>query len=340
MKALVIGTGSIGRRHISNLLELGHKVCAYSYRGKSSIIQELHPDVILVEDWLDALQGNIDLVFVANSTEQHIEVALQAARLGKNLYIEKPLSLSLAGIEELKYLVEANHLVVETGFMLRSHPNLIWIKKYIEEGKLGELMHIRASVGQWLPDWRPDTNHRLGYSALREKGGGVIFDLIHELDLVAWLGGKIVDVAAMIRYVPLLEIQTEAIAQINLRLDSGALAQVHLDYVRPGYDRMLEVVGEKGVLSWGYSKGVVSLGESDRSVSLVHRTPQAFSRNQMFLEHMEHFLQRVAAPAIPEFSSLQDGIDALSVALACHISASERRHIHLDEVATSFDFKE
>lgn len=340
MKALVVGTGSIGRRHISNLLHLGVEVAAYSYRGKSSGVQSLDGRVALLEHWSDGLSGDLDAVVVANSTEQHVEVALRAARMGKAIYIEKPLSVSLAGTDELAQLIDTHHLVVEAGFMLRAHPNLVWIKKSIDDGVLGELMHLRASVGQWLPDWRPGTDHRLGYGAFRQKGGGVIFDLIHELDLVNWLGGRVADVAAMTRKVPMLEIQTEAVAQIGLRLDSGALAQVHLDYVRPGYGRTLEVVGHQGVLSWDYSRGEVSLGLPDGSVRVVHRIPADFDRNSMFLAHMEHFLRRIAAPGIPALSSFQDGMDALRVALACHQSASERRNIHPDEVDRNFEVKE
>lgn len=340
MKALVVGTGSIGRRHIFNLLHLGVEVAAYSYRGRSAGVHGLDGRVTLLENWSDGLSEDFDAVIVANSTEQHVETALQAARSGKAMYIEKPLSVSLSGTDELAYQIDIHHLVVETGFMLRAHPNLVWMKKFIDEGALGELMHFRASVGQWLPDWRPGTDHRLGYCAFREKGGGVIFDLIHELDLVNWLGGRVIDVSAMTRMASMLEIKTEAVAQIGLCLDSGALAQVHLDYVRPGYGRTLEVVGIKGVLSWDFARGEVSLGLPDGSSSVVHRTPTHFDWNTIFLAHMKHFLRRIAAPDIPALSSFQDGMDALRVALACHQSASERRNICPDEVDTNFEVKE
>ena len=263
MKVLVVGTGSIGKRHISNLLDLGAKVSAYSYRAAEGASTDSGSG--LVEDLPNALRGNYDAVVVANSTNQHMDVALEAAREKKGLFIEKPLSVSLAGVAELQRLVEVNGLIVESGFMLRLHPNLIWIKQYLAEGALGEVMHMRASVGQWLPDWRPGTDYRKGYGAFRKTGGGVIFDLIHELDLVNWLVGTVVDVTAMTRRVACLGIETEAIAQIGLRTESGALAQVHLDYVRPGYGRELEIVGKLGVLSWNYTTGTVSLSRGDRA---------------------------------------------------------------------------
>ncbi len=198
IKILVVGTGSIGIRHISNLRNLGVDVSAFSYRS-TEFVEPISNDlygVRLVKNLKKALRDEYDAIIVANRTHQHMEVALQAARNKKNLFIEKPLSISIDGCKELQELTNAYNLVVETGFMLRFHPNLVWIKKYLLDGKLGELMHIQASVGQWLPDWRPESDYRIGYGAFRDTGGGVIFDLVHELDLVSWIAGKIVDVNA------------------------------------------------------------------------------------------------------------------------------------------------
>lgn len=340
MKAFVVGTGSIGRRHIGNLLFLGAKVSAFSFLGKSHGNLGLDPRVSLVEHWSEGISRDCDAVVIANSTDQHIEVAVQAARMGRSMYIEKPLAVSLDGTAELSHLIVGKQLVVETGFMLRAHPNLIWMKSAIDGGMIGELMHFRASVGQWLPDWRPGTDHRLAYSAMRDKGGGVIFDLIHELDLVQWLGGRVADVSAMTRHVPMLEIETEAIAQIGLRLDSGVLAQVHLDYVRPGYERTMQVVGHKGVLSWNYSEGTVTFGSPDGTAKVAHRLSPEFERNTMFLAYMEHFLRRVETPDLGALSSFEDGMEALRIALACHRSAAERRNVRPDELERTFVAKE
>lgn len=340
MRVLVVGTGSIGQRHISNLMHLGVEVFAFSYRAAKGNSRSSQAGVRLVMNLREALQYDFDAIVVANSTDQHMAVALEAARHKKALFIEKPLSVSLARCDELKALTEAYTLVVESGFMLRFHPNLVRIKQYLQEGSLGELMHIRASVGQRLPDWRPGTDHRMGYGASRKTGGGVIFDLIHELDLVNWLAGSVVDVTAMTRHVEWLGIETEAIAQIGLRLESGTLAQVHLDYVRPGYGRLLEVVGTLGVLLWDYTAGTVSLSRVDGSTEIIHRVPSDFDRNTMFLEHMNHFLSRLSSPELMPASSLDDGIHALRIALACHRSANERCCIRPADIEDHFSLIE
>ena len=324
----MVGTGSIGRRHIANLLKLGVNVFAYSYRNLNNADLPFGNKITLVNDWLNKLR-DVDAVIIANSTELHLQVALAAAKLKKAIFIEKPLSNSLNKIKKIESLLRKNKIVLESGFNLRTHPNLIWIKKNIDKGTCGEIMYFKASVGQRLSDWRPKSDYRKSYSAFREKGGGVILDLIHELDLISWLGGKVVEVVSMTRHIPLLEIQTEAIAQILLRLDSGILAQIHLDYIRPMYSRTLEVVGNKQVLSWNYLQGKVTSEKTKYRENIAHRVSKSFNRNWMFLTHMKYFLHRIITPDTPALSSFSDGVSALRIAMACHKSFKEKRIIKL-----------
>ena len=330
-RVLVVGTGSIGRRHIANLVALGARVWAYSHRAACGqpappVAAALPAGVALVADW-EALLPEIDAVVVANRTDQHVQVAVTAARAGRALFIEKPLSADLRGVQALQDAVSDRALVVEAGFMLRRHPNLLWLREALDQGLIGEVYCARAAVGQWLPDWRPGTDHRQGYGAFRGTGGGVIFDLVHELDLVLWLLGPAEDVIAMTRTVATLEIETEAVAQIGLRLAGGLLAQVHLDYVRPGYGRHFEVVGRTGVLAWDYVAGTVSLERPGAPAAVVHRVPEGFQRNDMFREHMRCFLDRVQGLPVAPVSPLTDSVAVLRTALAAHQSSRDRRAV-------------
>lgn len=326
MKILVIGTGSIGKRHIDNLVALGAQVLAFSYRGQTETRPHWQDRVQWVADWSLALR-QVDAVVIANGTAQHMEAASACAHAGVPFFIEKPLSHQIQGVDLLLSAVEEANLVVEAGFMMRWHPNLRWIRDQLATQAWGAALYMRASVGQWLPDWRPGTDHRQGYGAFRASGGGVIFDLIHELDLVYWMLGPVADVNAMVAHDPRLEIETEAVAQIGLKMHSGALAQVHLDYVRPVYGRELEVVCEHGVVSWHYGQGTVTLERPGQPPEVVHRIPPGFERNTMFMDHMGHFLKRVAQPSEPPASSLPDAAHVLRVAIAAHQSAHEHRQV-------------
>lgn len=333
MKILVVGGGSIGTRHRLNLELLGVDVQTYSYRAAAAGIGAGNDTRMkMVYDLHEALRMDFDAIVIANQTARHIDVALEAAANGRHLFIEKPLAVSTDGVGELFSLVRQQDLVVEAGYMLRFHPNLRRIRQLLDEELIGEIMHLRASVGQWLPDWRPGTDYRFGYSAFRNSGGGVIFDLVHELDLVQWLAGPVGEVGVMTRMVDCLEIETEAIAHINLRMRSGILAQVSLDYVRPGYGRTLEIVGRKGVLYWDYPTGTVSLFLPDGTFKVLHKVATGFERNTMFIDHMAHFIERLQNPGIPAASSLGDSIAVMRTALACHRSAIEHRCIRPEEV--------
>jgi predicted dehydrogenase len=331
---LVVGTGSIGARHIVNLLRLGANVFTYSYRRERPA-ESWGADVTSFDNLDAAFAAALDAIVIANRTDQHIEIALRGARHCRALFIEKPLSHSLTGVDELRGESEARSLIVESGFMLRLHPNLLWLKSFLEAGELGDLFYARAVVGQYLPEWRPAQDYRVSYSA-SAVCGGVIFDLVHELDVVAWLFGPIETVQAMTAQADCLEIGSEAIAQIGVRTAAGLLAQIHMDYVRPVYARTLEVVGSRGVVSWDYVAGTVTITTPDGAITIAHRVPTGFVRNDLFFAHMRHFLARLDDHSLAPAASLKDGIAALRVALACHQSAAEGRLVRPDDVSATF----
>jgi len=318
-----------------NLLALGAQVSAFRQRAEAAQWLPLPPGVEQVRDLESALEDGVDAVVVANRTDRHLEVALRAARARRALLIEKPLAPTLAEVPALQQMTEG--LVVEAGFMLRCHPNLRWIKRFLAAAELGEIRAARAAVGHDLRLWRPGTDHRQGYAARRATGGGVILDLIHELDLVGWLLGPATQVVAMSRRVPGLEIETEAIAQIGLRLRQGALCQIHLDYVRPVYGRTLEIIGTLGVLHWDYVLGQVRLQTPDCPAGrLVHEVPGDFERNTLFVDHMRHFLARLDGSPLEPVSPLADSVAALRLALAAHLSAEQGRRVTPEDVSEDY----
>jgi predicted dehydrogenase len=330
---LVVGAGSVGSRHVRNLLALGAPVSVYRYRQDlNKELAGLGHEVRVFDSLEAALESRPEAVVIANRTDQHVAVALEAAARGFHLFIEKPLGLSLQGLARLSELVRERGLVVEVGCMMRLHPNLAAMARWLGEGRIGRPYFARAVVGQYLPDWRPTADYRQSYSARRDQGGGVLLDLIHELDLLGWWFGPVREVAAMLGGGGHLDISSEAIAQINLRFDSDVLAQVHMDYLRPGYHRSIEIVGEKGQLSWDSLTGVVTVLAHGEGAAVADVLPSTFERNDMFVAHMRHFLERVRGGGQAPVVSLEDGIATLRVALAAHQSSSSRLFVRPAEV--------
>ena len=161
-RVLIAGAGSIGRRHLHNLRQLGVQDI-HLYRTHSQPLKEA-PELPVFTDLKRALESKPQAVIVSNPTAFHMEIAIEAARAGCHLLIEKPLAHSWDGVEELLSTVREKCLVAMVGFDLRFDPGLCRIKNLIEQEHIGSLIAIHAQVGQYLPDWRAGEDYRDGMS--------------------------------------------------------------------------------------------------------------------------------------------------------------------------------
>ena len=331
LNILVVGTGSIGTRHIKNLLSFNISVSAYSYRAERAGPLAKKYGIRVFPSIESAFDSEPDAVIICNRTDLHMETALSAARRGMHIFIEKPLSNSLEGINELRRLVESKSLFVEVGCMMRFNPGLRTIQELLERGEIGKPYFARVCVGQYLPAWSPEQDYNQSYRAKSDYGGGVLFELIHELDYLYWWFGPVSDVSAFLDRVSDLEIETEDIAQILLRFGSGLVAQVEMDYLSPFFRRNCEVVGSKGIIFWDYNSGKVTLKIKGLSEARVFDLPVSFERNTMFVDFMKHFLNRIKKGGDPAVG-LEDGINVLKVALAAHRASETRRAVRPSEI--------
>jgi predicted dehydrogenase len=118
---LVCGAGSIGRRHIANLLRLGAEVSVW--RARSELLDDIACDlpVQVCADLPNAI-AEADAVVVATATDQHVAIAAKALKAGRDLIIEKPLSHDWTGVDSLRCLAEGR--IVEVGCQFRAHPQI------------------------------------------------------------------------------------------------------------------------------------------------------------------------------------------------------------------------
>ncbi len=317
---VVVGLGSIGQRHLANLRALGVCELAVVSRSRYSSLlgSSLLDGVTIFTELHEALRCHPRAVVVANPTAMHMETALAAARCGCRLFIEKPLAHTLDSVEELRELTENAGLTAMLGFQMRFHPGLVKIRALLRQGLIGRVICARAEVGQYLPDWHPAEDYRTGVSARRETGGGVILDLIHELDYVNWLFGPTIRVTAVSGHYSSLEIDTEDVAEILLQCAGAPLVEVHLDYIQRQASRTCQIVGEHGTIRWDYIHNKVELLTIDRTST--EWSDSGFERNQMYMDEMRHFLDCLQSGEKP-VTNLEDGIDSLKIALAAKCSA-------------------
>jgi len=237
MKFIVVGLGSIGKRHKNNLESLGHQVIP-CHRN----------------DDLNKLlnQEKTDAALICNPTSLHIAKALMAAESGVNIFIEKPVSHNLDQVDKLLKLVKKKKLTLMVGYNLRWQSGLRQIKEQLDKKAIGKVYSVRIEAGSLLADWHPNEDHRQSYSAKRNLGGGVLLDLSHEIDYAVWFFGKAKKVTALLKNISELEIETEALAELTVEFESGIVASIHLDYLRKEYKRSCEIIGSQGQLRWNY----------------------------------------------------------------------------------------
>ncbi|HTU23974.1 MAG TPA: Gfo/Idh/MocA family oxidoreductase [Pirellulales bacterium] len=312
---LIAGFGSIGRRHFRNLRELGYERFVFLRTRRGSLDDAeiaAWPSVHSVEE---ALAHRPSVAVIANPSALHVPVALAAAEAGCALFVEKPLSDSLSGCEQLLTVVRQKKLTTMIGCQFRFHPLTIALRNALLEGRLGSPLGAEAEWGEYLPAWHPWENYRESYSARKELGGGVVLTLIHPLDYLFWLFGRTRRITGTTRPVPALKTPAgEDWADMLLEFaDGGVVARVHLDYwQRPPVHR-LSVWGEQGTAKIDFHAGTLHYQMVDGTTA-SEKVPEGFERNAMFLDEMRHFLECCHAGQ-PSSIPLEEGIAVLEMAL-------------------------
>lgn len=312
MDSLVIGCGSIGRRHLANLQALGYHPAASDPSAESRKWVEEHLKAPTLEDSADALRQKPAFVLICTPPYLHVPLARQAIGAGAHVFIEKPLSHTLEGVDELIALARERKKLIAVGYNLRFQAGPMKLRELLVSGAIGRVLSARLFFGQYLPHWRPAQDYRKGYTAQRAMGGGIILDASHELDYARWLFGEAVQVQSVAGKVSDLEVDTEDIAEITLRMESGAIVQVHLDFVRPEYRRTCEIIGSLGLLRWDYTSASVEWLDAVTGRRETFRLQE--DPNAMYRRELEHFLACIAQGRPPLVDALE-GRKTLALAL-------------------------
>ena len=331
MRVLFIGLGSIGQRHLRLLLELVPDARVFALRsGRGGPgLAELCPRNAGPEfsSLAQALEAKPHLAVLATPSHLHLEPARALMRAGVPLLLEKPVDISREGLKELAALGEESSAPVLVGYQLRHHPAYGQIQTWLNDELIGKPLSLLAQVGQWLPDWRPGRDYKNSYSSKLSQGGGVIFDLSHEINLALGFLGPAGKVTAAGGLLSDLELESEDLAEISLKHDSGSYSHLHLDCLQRVYARDLKLIGRQGTILWDYAAGHVSLIRPDQE-DIRLADPPHFERDSMFRAQMAHMLELVRGKARP-VCSLAEGVLAARIALAAHESLQTERTVTL-----------
>jgi predicted dehydrogenase len=327
MKALVVGCGSIGERHIKNLKNILNDEILACDKDTSRLktMKEKH-GAIVFDDLNKVWSLKPDIIYVCTPPSSHIKIALEAVKHGSHVFIEKPMSHSSDGIDDLLRTAEKNNLHVFVGYNFRFEKGMQIVKKMLDEKRIGTVFSARAEFGQYLPDWRPWQDYKKSYTSRKDLGGGIILDGSHEIDYMRWLLGDVDYISCFADKVSNLDVETEDIAEIMMKFKNGIICEVHLDFIRHGYSRNCEIIGEKGVIYWDFAEKTVKLYDSNKKKWDETKLPSDI--NDMYIEETKHVINTISNNNKPLIDGF-DGKKTLEVALAAKKSAETNEIVKL-----------
>jgi predicted dehydrogenase len=265
-RILIIGFGSIGRRHF-NIVKGRFPFAKVMVLRRSKKIDDANKDVFLY-NLNDALAFDPQIVVIANPANFHLSSASPFIKEGRYFFIEKPISNNLNEAERFLERCKKENATVQVGYNLRFLSSLKKFKNYIDEGIIGDLWSIRSEIGQYLPSWRP-SDYRKTVSANKSLGGGVVNELSHEIDYLLWIFGEINWIRAIISKQSDLDIDVEDSAHILMGFQScqnkSVIASLNMDFIRHDRKRECIVIGSEGSLKWDGVNGSIMLWKKNDS---------------------------------------------------------------------------
>ncbi|TDB63462.1 Gfo/Idh/MocA family protein [Arundinibacter roseus] len=289
---VVFGAGSIGERHLGILQKLGYSNL-WVYRQRAlplRIIDSQHIQVFTDLDLLDKI--NPQAAIICTPTAQHLVQTKLCLEKQIPVLVEKPLSHTTEGINELKDIVRSNQAYIQVAYMLRYHPFFQKIKSLTQSNEWGRLLSAQSYWGEYLPDWHPWEDYRQSYAARKELGGGAALTLSHDIDLINWIAGSAVKSWNTLKnFSAPLELDVESGSDISLAYDSGLTAHCHLNFHERFPRRTYRFVWEKGSIEIDYFKSCGwFFGPGTESTEW--KLPD-FDRNQLFEAQTKDFFQRI-----------------------------------------------
>jgi len=324
MNILVIGYGSIGKRHVDNLLKLrqidqiivcsNHLDSFQNHPEKERLklvrsLEELSP--------MMSKERQFDFAIIANETYKHVETANTIAESGINLFIEKPISDSITKAISLKKIAEKSNIKIFVAYNFRFLGAIQYIKNQISSGIIGKLYFAEIEVGQYLPSWRPLSDYRESYSARKEQGGGAALDLSHEIDYMRYLFGGPISWKIMKSKVSDLDINSEDIFKGIYRFSNGFLCSVHTDYIRHNKKRKMNIVGSKGSVECDFIKKYIKMQKNSGEISLIEDA-RLFDVDESYKSELNHFIECIEKDKTPQIT-LDDGIEVLKLIEGDHV---------------------
>jgi predicted dehydrogenase len=339
LSCIVIGCGSIGERHLNNIQKLGiKKIGIFDIdKKKAQDISEKYNvrNIININSIFDFKPSFTVICTFPWTHQKFMKLSIDA---NCHIFVEKPLSSNLEGIENILKYAKSKKLKIAVGHNLRFEEGLKIIKKKMEKNQIGKPLNILSQCGQHIKLWRPHLNYKNHY--VLKKGGGIILDDSHEYDYIRWLlNDKVESVVCFTKKAKSIRTNTESLASIMLKFKKGSTATLVIDYLRPKYERNCQIIGENGSIKWNlevekgasknYSAKIKSKIETHVLQSnKISKETVSKKQNSMYVEEMKDFVDSIRYNKKP-FVDGWDSLETLKIGIAALKSANENRVIKI-----------
>lgn len=327
-RALVVGMGSIGQRHLRLVRERLPRAKIMVLRHGSC--DELIGDADLCTTSLkEALIFAPQIAIIATPAPFHCETAIALAEVGAHLLVEKPIATTALEARSLATAANSAGVVLQVGYNLRYLDTLAAFREALFGGQIGRVASVRAEVGQHLADWRPGVDWRKSVSARADLGGGALLELSHELDYLRWVFGDACGVAAWFGQQGGLGVDVEDTVHLILKFcaptphDASGVApaaSVSMDFIRRDPVRKCVAIGEDGTLVWDGIASDVRLIRPDGSEALISSTRP--DRDASYRAQINAFLESAAHGADVAVSA-KDAVAVMELVEAARRSHAE-----------------
>jgi predicted dehydrogenase len=328
---LIVGTGSVGKRHARNMDALG---CTLSCMDpRKDRLDEIAGEGVTLKSVFTSLEeafaaeDTFDGVVVGSPPSFHVDQSIAALKRGKPVLLEKPVSPDLSSALKLQSAVHDTKVPLLLGYTWRWWPPLLRVKDLVARQAVGQLRHVKFTMAAHLADWHPWERYQDFFMASEALGGGALLDESHWLDLMLWFFGMPQKLFAKVEKISDLEIQTDDNVDILVYYPNDLRVSLHLDlYARP-HEKTIQFVGENGTLIWEPNR--IKIGkETDPNWEIEEF---AYDRNDMFVEVVKEFLNVLSGGSV-RTCTIEDGVRVLNLIEAARISSNEEEVIEIDNV--------
>lgn len=324
---LVVGFGSVGKRHAQNLRDLGCRISCCDPQASRRAEEAGAPEGRYADMEAALAADAFDGVVVCSPTRYHPDQVIRALEAGLPVLLEKPVAVSLAEAERIEAVARAASAPLLLGYTWRWWEPLSRVRTLLAEGGIGALRYVQFFMSAHLADWHPWERYQDWFMSSKAEGGGALLDESHWIDLMHWFFGRPTRLRGTVETISDLEIDADDNVDFLAEYPNRLRVYVHLDlYGRP-HERFIRFVGEAGTLYWTSAPNQIRITTGAEFNERIETFD--CERNDMFLGVAKEFLEMLRTGRAPR-CTLADGLEVMRVIEAVRTSSARGAAVTLD----------